>query len=108
MKYKIPFVLLLVMGFVEVVYGMFMGPLLIYAQEAPFAIAMKRNQWDEQQFKAYGSYIANFKHQWHVVVWFGLITIALTLVCWKIVASRDRAAQPAAGALRHRNGEAHR
>ena len=90
MRNRILLSALLLLGVVEILYGVLMGPLLIYAHEAPFALAMKHTQWEPQQLIAFGHYIDLFKQQWYIVLWFGVATIILAVILWFFLPSKDR------------------
>ena len=74
---KLPFILLFLMGLVEIVFGVLIGRLRIYAYVLPF---FKDLGLSTQQAKAFNHYIGIYQDQWHIVAWFGVITIALSVL----------------------------
>jgi hypothetical protein len=71
---------LFVLGGFEIIYGALFGRLRIYAHELPFFQALRLGDLSVEQRRAYGAYITLFKDQWHVVAWFGALTIAAAVV----------------------------
>ncbi|MGZ4963772.1 MAG: hypothetical protein ACXWC8_14545 [Limisphaerales bacterium] len=85
---KLICILLIVLGVVEVVYGLMWGGLQIYAHEAPFAQALRLQQLSDEQVHAYNHYIRLFKDQWHIVAVFGVLTVIGALALWRLDTKR--------------------
>lgn len=79
---KLVTISLFLLGIVELFYGILPGRLHIYAQEAPFARALKLQELSPEQGRAYNHYIDLFQDQWHVVAIFGALTIAGSATLW--------------------------
>jgi len=75
-------VILLVLGIVEIAYGMVFGRLRIYAHEVPFAHAIQLNDKTSEQRHAFYHYIDLFKDQCGIVTLFGWLTIGAALLIW--------------------------
>jgi len=84
--------LLCLLGAAEVFVGVFWGRLLIYAQEAPFIQALGFPSISPEQTLAFQHYIGIFKDQWSIVAWFGVATLALTALLFRV--SRPSATPP--------------
>jgi hypothetical protein len=67
----------LVLGLIEVFYGVLWGKLQIYKFEAPMIHALGLAP---EQYKAFEDYITRFKHQWKIVAVFGLANILIFAV----------------------------
>jgi len=69
------FIILFLVGITEIVFGVLLGGLRIYAIEAPFSHELGIN---EQQNRIFLHYLNILKDQWHVVSLFGVITLLAT------------------------------
>jgi hypothetical protein len=84
---------LALLGAVECFYGFLWGRLRIYSHEAPFYRAIA--QPGPEQNRAFNHYIDLFQDQWHVVAWFGLVSIAFAAALFWI-GSASQKVQPSA------------
>jgi hypothetical protein len=76
------FVILFLVGSIQVAFGVILGRLRIYAIEAPFWHDLGLS---EQHSKALSHYIGLLKDQWYVVTWLGIITILATgFLLWSL------------------------
>lgn len=76
------FVILFLVGAIQVAFGVIIGRLRIYAIEAPFWHDLGLS---EQHSKAFSHYIDVLQDQWNVVTWLGVITIlAAGLLLWSL------------------------
>jgi hypothetical protein len=71
---------LFILGGVEIFYGVLFGRLRIYAQELPFFQSLRLGELSPEQRRAYADYITLFKDQWHIVAWFGALTLAAAVI----------------------------
>lgn len=79
---NLAFILLFAVGVIQIVFGIILGRLRIYAIEAPFWHELGLT---EQHSKAFCRYIGLIKDQWHIVAWLGVITIFSTsLLLWSL------------------------
>jgi hypothetical protein len=65
---------------------------MIYAQEAPFILALGYPSFSPEQTRAFNHYIDVFKGQWSIVTWFGIATLVLATLLFR--SSRQSAAPP--------------
>jgi uncharacterized membrane protein HdeD (DUF308 family) len=70
-------IVLLLLGAVEVFYGVIFGRGRIYAYEASFSQDMG---FSPEKSRTFLHYIDAFKDQWHIVAWFGVLTIAAAVL----------------------------
>jgi len=76
------FVILFLVGAIQIAFGIIIGRLRIYAIEAPFWHELGLS---EQDSKVFSHYIGLFKDQWHVVTWLGIITVLATgFLLWSL------------------------
>ena len=73
---------LLLLGLVEILYGILWGPLRIYIHEAPFAESISLQMLSAHQVRAFNHYIDLFQNQWHVVTFFGAMTMVAAVGLW--------------------------
>ena len=69
------FVILFLIGAIQIAFGVILGRLRIYAIEAPF---WRDLALSEQHGKFFSYYIDILKNQWSVVTWLGIITVVAT------------------------------
>lgn len=74
---KFAAIALILLGFVEILYGILWGRLGIYAHEAPFALSLKLSELSDDQVHAFNHYLRLFKEQWYIVAVFGLVTVII-------------------------------
>ena len=77
-------VILLVLGIVEIAYGMVFGRLRIYAHEVPFAHAIQLDDKTPEQRHVFNQYIDLFKDQCGIVALFGWLTIGAAVPIWLV------------------------
>ena len=76
------FVILFLIGAIQIAFGVILGRLRVYAIEAPF---WRDLALSEQRSKCFSYYIDILKDQWSVVAWLGVITIVATgFLLWSI------------------------
>ena len=80
----IVFSLLCLVGAIEMFVGVLWGPLMIYAHEASFIHALGFPRLSAEQTQAFNHYIDVFKHQWRLVTWFGIATILLAVLLFRL------------------------
>jgi hypothetical protein len=77
MKKKILYSILVVLGFLELWYGMLWGRMKVMAHEAGMWHDLGLSA--EKQGTIFSHYIGEFKDHWHIVGLFGVITILVAL-----------------------------
>jgi hypothetical protein len=81
-------VVFLLLGAIEIFYGVLWGRLQIYKFEAPMIHDLSLTQ---AQYKAFGEYITRFKDQWEIVTVFGTLNIAGSVIGLILTSRASRA-----------------
>lgn len=68
-------VTLILLGLFELFWGYYGGPVMIYGYEAPFQKSLGAPNLSTEQYEGFNRHIRIYKNQWHIVIWFGLITL---------------------------------
>jgi hypothetical protein len=74
---KFPSVVLMLLGSLEVFWGLFGGRIQVYFYEAPFSHELGYPNLSAAQIHGFNKYIGIYKDQWQIVACFGLATIVL-------------------------------
>ena len=75
-------ILLLLLGVVEIFWGVLWGRMGIYAHEASLSRDLRVSEFSAEQVRALNKYIDIFQNQWHVVAWFGAGTVVLAIILY--------------------------
>jgi len=73
------FVILITLGFLQIIVGYHIGPLLIYGVEAPFWHELGAPQGFVDTFM---KYIGILKSQWMIVFWFGITNMIFSCLLY--------------------------
>jgi len=71
---------MLLLGVVELFYGIFWGPMRMFPYEMPFYRAVLQPAVTVEKAHAFFRYVHIFEYQWHFVAVFGLATIGLAFL----------------------------
>jgi hypothetical protein len=78
--------ILLILGIIEIFYGILWGQLQIYRYEMPMIHDL---ELPPSHYKIFGEYITRFKDQWRVVAIFGVVHMIIFFLMLRLNAKKE-------------------